>query len=189
MKKAIIITGVCITILIIVFCPFKKYNIKNDPRGNAYAGSEACFKCHGNIYNSYLHTAHYLASIPGNQNTIHGSFAEGSNVFNVNDSQKVVMEKLDNGLFQTYYLHGKIKERYRFDIVFGGIKGESYLYWKGNELYQLPLSYFSRQHQWSTSPGYGYNFLDYPSSRSIKNQCMECHTSYIDDLPGEATGI
>lgn len=37
------------------------------------------------------------------------------------------MKKTDNGLFQNYYLNGKAKDRYRFDIVFGGVKGESYL--------------------------------------------------------------
>lgn len=54
-------------------------------------------------------------------------FSKGFNVFQVNDSQKVVMKKTDNGLFQNYYLNGKAKDRYRFDIVFGGVKGESYL--------------------------------------------------------------
>lgn len=180
MKKAIIITSVCISLLIIVCSPFQNDAIKKDPRGNSYAGSQVCAKCHSDIYSSYLHTAHYIASVPATENSVHGNFANGLNIFYVNASQKVVMEKTDSGLFQTYYLNGKIKQQYRFDIVLGRVKGESYLYWKGNELYQLPLSYFSQHHQWSTSPGYGFNFLDYQFSRSIKKQCMECHTSYIN---------
>ena len=140
MKKTLFVTGICATLVILVFFLFKGSKDKEDPRGNLYAGSKACVKCHSDIYHSYLHTAHFLASLPATENTIHGSFKNGSNVFYVNDSQKVVMEKLDSGLFQTYYLKGKAKKRYRFDIVFGGVKGESYLTWNGNDVEQLPLS-------------------------------------------------
>ena len=182
MKKVIIITGICIILFVIVYLPFRNNNDRKDSRGDAFAGSQTCIKCHDNIYNSYVHTAHYLASLPATLKTIHGSFHKPGNVFTLNDSQKIVMEKLDSGLFQTYYLNGRVKERYHFDIVFGGVKGESYLYWKGNELYQLPISYYNQEHEWSTSPGYGLNFLEYHQSRSIHKQCMECHTSYISDL-------
>ena len=175
--------------LIIVCSPFKNDVKKSDHSSSLFAGSQSCIKCHSNIFNSYLHTAHYIASSPATTSIIHGSFINGFNVFTLNDSQKIVMEKSDSGLFQTYYLNKKIKERYRFDIVFGGVKGESYLYWQGNELYQLPISYFNSQHQWSTSPGYKFNFLDYAYSRSIKKQCMECHTSYISDLSEKQQGF
>ena len=185
MKKAIIITGVCIILLIAVYLSYNSNIAKKDPRGNSYIGSASCVNCHKNIYNSYLHTAHYLTSRQANVNTVHGDFTNGFNVFNVNDSQKIIMQKSDSGLFQTYYLNGAFKERYRFDIVFGGVKGESYLYWKRNELNQLPLSYYSQQHKWSTSPGYGFNFLDYSQPRNIRKPCMQCHTSFIDDLSGE----
>ena len=186
MKKTLFVTGICATLVILVFFLFKGSKDKEDPRGNLYAGSKACVKCHSDIYHSYLHTAHFLASLPATENTIHGSFKNGSNVFYVNDSQKVVMEKLDSGLFQTYYLKGKAKKRYRFDIVFGGVKGESYLTWNGNELEQLPLSYFKRENQWSTSPGYGFNFLEYPRLRMVSKSCMECHSSYISNFQGES---
>ena len=185
MKKTIIIIGIILVLFIIVYLPFKINRPEKDPRGNLYAGSESCVSCHRDINNSYLHTAHYFASRKANENTVHGNFSTGFNVFNVNDSQKIIMQKLDSGLFQAYYLDGAIKEQYRFDIVFGGVKGESYLYWQNNQLYQLPISYYSQQHKWSTSPGYGFNFLEYSQSRSIRKPCMQCHASFIDDLPGE----
>jgi hypothetical protein len=186
MRKTIVVTGICATLLIIAFLQFDNNTVKGDPRGNGFAGTAACAKCHADLYHSYLHTAHYLASGTASENTVHGSFAKGLNVFNINKLQKVVMEKLDSGLFQSYYVNSKMRERHRFDIVFGGVKGETYLYWQGNELYQLPLSCFNGQHQWSTSPGMGINFLDYPRARPIGIRCMECHASYINYLPGEA---
>src|SRR5450432_42125 len=183
MKKMVILAGICTTLLIIAYLAFKHSPDSGDPRGNLYAGSGTCAKCHSNQYNEFLHTAHYAASLPASETSVHGSFLKDLNEFKVNDSQKVVMEKLDSGLYQTYYLKNKIKERYRFDIVFGNVKGESYLYWKENKLYQLPISYFKKENQWSTSPGYGFDFLNYPHLRSIAKQCMECHSSYIDNPP------
>jgi len=162
MKKLLIVSGIC-SMMLVFACLRSGNNTGNaDPRGEAYAGAKACAKCHAAIYNPYLHTAHFMASAPASENTVHGSFAGDSSVFTINASQKVVMQKLDSGLFQSFYVNGKFRERHRFDIAFGGVKGETYLYWKGDELFQLPLSYYNGQHEWSSSPGMGLNFMDYP---------------------------
>jgi hypothetical protein len=50
----------------------------------------------------------------------------------------------------------------------------------------LPLSYINGRHQWSTSPGLGMNFIDYPQARYVGIRCLECHTSYINYVPGGA---
>lgn len=186
MKKTLAVTVICIILLIIAYLQITSKPAKGDPRGNLYTGAKACAKCHQKIYNSYLHTAHFMASNPVENETAPGSFSSGNNIFVVNKTQKVVIEKRGNHLFQTYYLKGKVKQRYRLDVVFGGVKGESYLYWKGSGLYQLPLSYFNRENKWVTSRGYEFNSLDYSQQRSIGRPCMECHTSYISDLPGES---
>lgn len=183
MKKIIIVTIICLALISLVYFQLTNTAKAADPRGEAYAGAKACNKCHGNQYQSYLHTAHQMASIPATDTSVHGSFAKGENIFNIDKDQKIVMEKRAGGLFQTYYVKGKLKKEYRFDVVFGGVKGQSYLFWKGNELYQLPLSYYSQRHQWSTSPGYGFNFVDF---RAIGIRCMECHASYIAQLPQSA---
>ena len=186
MKKVLIVSGICSMMLAGAYLHFWNDAGNADPRGEAFSGAKACAKCHADIYNSYLHTAHFEASAPASENTVHGSFAGDSSVFTINESQKVVMQKLDSGMFQSFYANGKFKERHHFDIAFGGVKGETYLYWKGNELYQLPLSYFNGQHRWSTSPGMGSNFMDYPRIRPIGIRCLECHASYINYLPGKA---
>ena len=187
--KKIFIVGIFCVLTLIGCLLFNDTTETGDPRGDLFAGAAACAKCHSSISNSYLHTAHYIASLPANPQTVHGSFNKDSNEFKVKEGQKVVMEKQDSGLFQTYYLYGKLKEKHRFDIVMGGIKGESYLSWKGNSLYQLPLSYYTGQQQWSTSPGYGFNFLNYPGLRNIGKRCLECHTSYIGNLPNASSDL
>ncbi|RYE18512.1 MAG: hypothetical protein EOP42_30565 [Sphingobacteriaceae bacterium] len=80
-----------------------------------------------------------------------------------------------------YFINRTQVNSQRFDIVFGGIKGETYIYWKGNQLFQLPLSYFNRLKSWSTSPGYDASQADY--SRAIGTRCLECHSSFINQNP------
>jgi hypothetical protein len=183
MKKIIIISIILVILFVISYFKFRN-NEPVDPRGDAYAGSASCVKCHSNLYHSYLHTAHYLASVPASASTIHGSFVKNFNVFNVSASQKIVMEKRDNNMFQTYYLNGKLQESHHFDIVLGGVKGESYLYWKGSGLNQLPISYYTKQHKWLMSPGYAPGQVDF--NRIIMSRCMQCHASYIGDKQNEA---
>ncbi len=181
MKKLIAISVILTLLLAIVYFIFNTDKVV-DPRGSAYAGSASCAKCHSKLYNSYLHTAHYIATTPPGTNTIHGNFAKSLNVINLNAAEKIVMEKRGGQMFQTYYLNGKAIESHPFGVVLGGIKGESYLYWKGNELYQLPVSYYTKLDKWLMSPQYmpGVNF-----GRVITSRCLECHASYIGDQPAE----
>lgn len=186
MKKSLIILAISAVLCAVVYFAYQS-SIPADPRGFAYAGSEACIKCHGNLYNSYLHTAHFLASSPASARTVHGSFAHGANVFTVSPSQKVVMVKQGSDLLQTWYLNGKAKESHRFDIVLGGVKGESYLYRNGDRLNQLPISYYTKQNKWLMSPGYAPGEVDF--SRVIKARCLECHASFIRDRRVDKQGL
>jgi len=184
MRKINIVAAICAVILSVVYLQCKSTKSSNDPRGDAYAGSATCIKCHSNIYSSYLHTAHYIASVPASEEYIHGSFAKDHNVVVINPHEKVVMEKHSDGLYQTLYIDGKPAESHRFDMVMGGVKGESYLYWEGNALYQLPISYFKQLNKWLVSPGYTPRMVKF--ARAIKTRCLECHASYIHDMPGDA---
>jgi len=186
MKKTVIILLILSFLFAITYFRLKD-SAPVDPRGEAYAGAASCIKCHGKVYHSYLQTAHYLAAVPASSKTVHGSFTHNFNVFNVSSSQKIVMEKHGSDMFQNYYLNGKLKESHRFDIVLGGVKGESYLYWNGNGLNQLPISYYTKSHQWLMSPRYAPGVVDF--SRIITRRCLECHASYIGDQPDKPTGL
>ena len=58
-------------------------------------------------------------------------------------------------LYQAEYIHSKLKRLQRFDITFGSNRGETFFYWKGSKVYQLPISYYLSLHQWANSPAYG----------------------------------
>jgi len=184
-KSSLLRFGIFIVPVIIVFSQCLNLKKKEDPRGHEYAGSATCVSCHKDIYNSYLHTAHFQSAQPSGANTISGSFKDGSNAFAFTDGTKVEMHSTDSGFYQTAYENGKPTQTERFDITFGAVKGESYAYWKGNELFQLPISYVSNVHSWINSPGYD-NRISY--TRPISTLCMDCHVSYIKsekpNLPG-----
>ena len=75
----------------------------------------------------------------------------------------------------------------RIDIVTGpGVRGATYLYWHGNQLYELPVSYWTDGHRWINSPGYENGSVDF--SRPVNPGCLECHATYIRPLsPDPAT--
>jgi hypothetical protein len=72
----------------------------------------------------------------------------------------------------------------KFAIVIGsGKRGQSYLYWQGDQLFELPVSYW-RNVGWVNSPGYPDGTAVF--SRPIGPRCLECHSSYFHstaDLP------
>lgn len=160
--------------------------------GDAYTGSEACGRCHGRIGDSYRHTAHALASRPADKKYIKGSFLAGKNVFSFSDhgalpvSVEVVMEERDSGLFQTAHISGRARRSERFGVVVGsGRKAQSYLYWRGNQLLQLPVSYFSATDSWANSPGFPGDQVKF--NRLIPAHCMECHSTVSELLPTTET--
>ncbi|MBZ5857807.1 cytochrome c3 family protein [Flavihumibacter profundi] len=143
-----------------------------------FAGSAACEGCHKDIYAAHIKTAHFLTTKPATETYIKGSFAAGKNKFLFNNGMEVAMEKRNDSFYQVAYLNGIEKKIRRFDIVIGsGTKGQSFLNWKGNRLFQMPITYFTAADQWSNSPGYpGKAAFDRP----ITSRCMECHTTYAE---------
>jgi hypothetical protein len=149
----------------------------HDPRGTIYAGSASCVSCHRQIADAYGHTPHYHSAAIATPAAIEGSFSKDSNTFVVNDTVKVVMEQRAGIPYQTLYVNGKESRSEPFDIVFGYAKGQTYLYWKNQQVFQLPVSWFTGLHRWTSSPGYpsGLPFFDRP----VLERCFECHSTYI----------
>ncbi len=150
-----------------------------------FAGSATCAKCHKDIFAKHIKTGHYLTSQPALEKFVLGSFKPGKNEYNYSPLTKVVMEKRDSGLFQVVYQRGEEKYALHFDIVTGsGAKGQSYLYWRKNRLFQMPVTYYSAANQWSNSPGFPDKVV---LNRPITSRCLECHATYAEVIspPGK----
>ena len=87
------------------------------------------------------------------------------------------MEQRPDGFYQTGYERGRTRTE-RFDLVLGsGRRGQSYLYWKGDLLFQLPVSYLAASDGWVNSPGYPDGTMHF--DRMIPPRCLECHATYF----------
>ena len=150
----------------------------------AQVSNEKCLSCHEN-HRKYLGTAHHLTSQPATAKSILGSFAPGKNILKPSLDVRYVMEAKEDGFFQTGFF-GEQPEMMlagaRFDLVIGsGRKGQTYLYWgKDNQLFQLPVSYWTEVASWVNSPGYGDRSIDF--SRPVVPRCLECHASFFEPV-------
>lgn len=179
-RKAITITGISAGVLLSTQCmnkETKKTLPVDQVEPGSFAGSGSCAGCHKNIYDSHLHTAHYLTTRPAEKEYIKGSFEEGQNIFAYDSDRVVRMEKRDSGFYQVAYFRGNERITGRFDIVVGsGSKGQTYITRYKKHLYQLPVSYFTAAHKWANSPLYPVNPILF--NRPITSRCLECHSTY-----------
>jgi hypothetical protein len=144
-----------------------------------FAGSESCARCHAAIYRQHLLSFHHLTSAPANRQTLKGDF-DSANKFFFNDHLLIAAEKKQDSFYQVAYSYGVPKISRPFDMVMGsGKRGQTSVYWFGNYLFQLPLTYFTETNEWTISPGYSRK-VDF--NRSITSRCLECHSTYFQEV-------
>jgi Cytochrome c554 and c-prime len=151
----------------------------------AYVGDAVCGQCHQEKFETYEKTAHHVTSMAANQDTVVGDFTPGGNTMStVNPNLTFLMEKKGEEYSQTAVwasTDGGAPRTHteRLDLVIGsGGKGQTYLYWKDNQLFQLPAGYSTVLQRWITSPGYQDGMADF--ERGIIPRCLECHATYFD---------
>jgi Cytochrome c554 and c-prime len=141
-----------------------------------YVGDEACRSCHAAQVDSFHQTAHFLTSTEPNEHTILGKFTAGDNILKTsNPNLAFHMEARQGGFFQTA---NSRSERFAF-VIGSGEKGQTYLFWDGDQLFQLPVSYWTHV-GWVNSPGYRDGIADF--ERPIIPRCLECHATSFESL-------
>jgi hypothetical protein len=149
-----------------------------------YVGTEACATCHQDIAEHYRTTRHNQTSSLPSTTAIFGSFAAGSNTLETLDPYLTFRMDTREGKFQQTAISGEgpltTEHSEAIGIVIGsGDKGQTYLYWRGDRLFQLPVSYW-REIGWINSPGYLDGTADF--DRPIPPRCLECHSTYFETL-------
>lgn len=175
-------------VIIIVQCTQIEHK---DLRGETYAGSATCVKCHGDISASYAHNAHFKTSriVEGDSSAKGKSLLDQFNLpeseFIFNAGTRVGIEKRNGGLYQVAYINGKEVKAERTDVVFGsGQRAYTFGFWYGEQMMQMPLNFLTQQHQWVNSPGFPEDQVYF--GRPIISRCLECHSSYIEKKPAPA---
>lgn len=182
-RSFMVSSGIILCIILFATC------VNNEPvqpkvinkEFDRFAGSSACVNCHRNIYDSFIHTAHYLTTRPASDESIKGSFEIGKNTFAYDPRMVIAMEKRDSGFYQVGYYDGIERITKRIDIVVGsGSKGQTYITRFQNRLFQLPVSYFTAANEWANSPQYPTHPVLF--NRPITSRCLECHTTFAQKI-------
>jgi hypothetical protein len=135
------------------------YQTKSETDRSKYVGDATCLSCHQSQSLSYLHTAHHLTSQIANKDSILGSFQDGSNVLMIVDPAHATaqpgllfkMEKKGGDYYETAATGFGTDLQTRtekIDLITGsGVRGVTYLYWQGDKLFELPVSYWKDGHR------------------------------------------
>ncbi len=157
-----------------------------------YAGDHACITCHRDESLSYSHTAHHLTSQPANKETVLGTLQPPGNVLTISDPKKnptqpalfFKTEMKGDAIVQTAVTgwgdHLLSRSEPLAVVTGSGVRGQTYLYWQSDRLFELPVSYWTDGHRWVNSPGYIDGTADF--SRPVNPGCLECHATYIRPL-------
>jgi hypothetical protein len=153
-------------------------------RGN-YIGDEACGSCHQEKVDAFHRTAHSRTSRLPEKESILGNFTPDEDTLKTSNPQLLFrMDRRGDGFFQTAVqgIAPYITERTeKFGFVIGsGGKGQTYLFWKGDQLFQLPVSYWTEL-GWVNSPGYRDGVANF--DRPIIPRCLDCHATYFESIP------
>ncbi|MGH9756444.1 MAG: multiheme c-type cytochrome [Candidatus Acidiferrales bacterium] len=154
-----------------------------------FAGDKTCMECHQEEAELFERTGHHLTSQLADKDSILGNFTKDSNVVRTSNPLLFYQMTSDHqGYFQTAVMGippDTTSRTEQFAIVIGsGKRGQTYLYWKGAQLFELPVSYWTDLHAWVNSPGYPDGMARF--DRPIIPRCLECHASYFESLPGHS---
>ncbi len=168
--------------------PSEHYDSGIDPHARGFVRPEVCAECHQEIYDTFAKTAHAITAEEARPDNVLGSFAEGKNKLTTRDPNLSFQMVSDaDGLRQCLTVRSGEKEythEVPIDILTGsGNHGQTYLYWQGDALFELPVSYFSELDRWVNSPGlYSDGTADF--ARGIGDRCLDCHATYFALAPG-----
>ncbi len=167
-----------------------------DTPRSEFVGDAACTGCHQAMGSSYLHTAHHLTSrlAEARQGAAAGESAFKSFVpplvvttvspqpnepglsFRIDERKGRFFESAISGFDPWPHVRTE-----PIDVITGsGKRGQTYLFWQGERLFELPVSYWTEGSRLVNSPGYQDGTADF--SRPVQPGCLECHATYIQSL-------
>jgi len=112
----------------------------------------------------FRQTAHAATSAEATARSIKGRFSAGHDVLRTRlPGISFKMEERNGAFYQTGVDSAQRRSiTKRIELVVGsGRRGQSYLYWAGGLLFELPVSYLTGPEQWVNSPGYSDGEIDF----------------------------
>jgi hypothetical protein len=156
-------------------------------RPTTAVGDSTCLSCHRDKA-SYEGTAHRRTSSHPSRASIAGEFTGPRSVLRTpNPAVHFRMSADSTGYHQTAVAGTGADTTSRTErvayVIGSNRRGQSYLYWRGDSLYQLPVSYWTSLATWINSPGPGYADGRVNFNRGVAPRCLECHGTWIEAKP------
>jgi len=144
-------------------------------------GSEACSRCHSEIYNSYQKTVMATASGAADDGLITGEFDHKPSGVRYRVYQQ------DGRTWMSYDRASEKDFRGQRELLYfigSGVKGRSYLFSVDGFLFETPINWYSQEHRWNMTPAYT-EAREIPMNLPSFVDCINCHTSGLEPpLPG-----
>ncbi len=126
-------------------------------RAATTVGDSTFISCHRDKA-TFEQTAHRITMRLPTRQSILGNFSSGSNVLHTDRPDvHFRMDADSSGFYQTLVVGKGADSTSRTERVAyvggSGRKGQSFLYWSGDKLFQLPVSYYTGLNTWLGSPG------------------------------------
>jgi len=153
-----------------------------------YIDSQRCQPCHAEIYRTFQKTG--MARSFYRAATADRIEEFGVTLNHEPSGQRFRLEQRDGRLYQRRWMldsNGAETDAFELEahfIVGSGNHARSYIHQSGNELIELPVSWYPQEKRWAMSPGYDRP-LHPGFTRRIDYGCFFCHNGY-PALPGGA---
>ena len=152
-----------------------------------YVGIEHCRGCHAERVEEFTATAHFHSSRTPLGNHVTGGFGGSQNQYATrNPDLWFQMDVDEQGFKQTAVTRSEGRwqqQTHHVGMVFGAGKyDENYHYWKGNQLFRLPIAWLRTDEAWVNTPGFFDGTADF--QRVVGPRCLECHCTWIEHIPG-----
>jgi len=150
-------------------------------------GDTTCLSCHADKA-SFEGTAHRLTTRHPSRSTIAGDFRAGANILRTTNPKLYFRMHADSsGFYETAVSGSPPDTTTRTEkiayVAGSNRKGQSFLYWQKDRLYQLPISYWKSLGTWINSPGPSYVDGVANFDRAVAPRCFECHATWIEPRP------
>jgi hypothetical protein len=148
-----------------------------------YLGPESCRECHAAYVDTSAETAHYRTCRLPSETSLPDDFGEGRNILRTATPDMLFeMSRSGDKYYQSVVVQRRgveFEHKEEISLVTGSAKyGQTFLYWKDQCLYELPVSHFTELGEWVNSPGYVDGVANF--ARPIFARCLECHSTWIE---------
>jgi hypothetical protein len=152
----------------------------NTAPGVSYVGSRACRACHNSIYEEYMQTDMAQSmSLPGQRPELE-RLSGPATIIDKKRGRYFQVLREGSDFFQSEFAldsNGRQIFRHTEKVAYAlgtGENGICYLVQRGPYLFQAPIAFYTKVHDWGLAPGYESH--DFGFSRPIRAACAACHS-------------